>query len=224
MLKIKLLIAEDDRQLADLLGYALEKEGFNVKVVYDGLSAISIYRSWNPKLLVLDWMMPGLSGVKICKATSDETGVIMLTAKTDIEDRLKGLESGADDYILKPFDIRELIARVHALTKRMKLDDRKNLTWNECELVRESYEIKSEDSIIKLTAREFELFEYLVKHEGMVISRERLLDAVWGLEFEGGTRTVDIHIQRLRKKLSAKFDQDPFITIYGRGYQLRGRV
>lgn len=220
MSDITLLVAEDEIQLGQLLQYALEKEGYRVLLACNGLEALNMIRREKPNIVLLDIMMPYRNGYQICEVLDKDVGIIMLTAKNQIEDRIKGLEVGADDYITKPFDIREVIARVHALGRRLKLEESNEIKWKECILDIGAKTLTKDEEKIKLTSKEFELLVYMIKNPNKIVSREHLLEKIWGYEYCGETRTIDIHIQKLRKKLKGVVDIS-IETFYGQGYLMR---
>lgn len=223
----KILIIEDEAPIADLLSYGIKKEGYETKAAYDGETAFSIIESFKPDLILLDLMLPDISGFEICKRVtqSHNIPIIMLTAKSDITDKLLGLEFGADDYITKPFDIREVTARIKAVFRRLEtmrnevsntVDNLVDLGFN-IKINLDEHKVWKDNKEIDLTPKEYNLLNSLIENRGKVLSREQLLDSVWGYEYIGDTRTVDIHIQRLRKKL----DSPSLIeTVFGFGYKM----
>lgn len=223
----KILIIEDEIPIADLLAYGMKREGYEAKTAYDGETAFNAIKSFNPDLILLDLMLPDISGFEICKRVtqSHNIPIIMLTAKSDITDKLLGLEFGADDYITKPFDIREVIARIKAVFRRLEAM-RNDATNIEHKIVDLGFNIKinieehkvwKDNEEIDLTPKEYNLLNFFIENRGKVLSREQLLDFVWGYEYIGDTRTVDIHIQRLRKKLDC---QRLIETVFGFGYKI----
>jgi DNA-binding response OmpR family regulator len=227
----KILIIEDEDYISDLLLYSFKKEGFNTKIARNGKSGLELIDEFKPDLLILDLMLPDTSGFEICKKVSKEytIPVVMLTARSDTFDKILGIELGADDYITKPFDIREVIARIKAIFRRIsltsELKENENFeTIKVCDniiIYKEKREVLKGDSRIELTNKEYDLFLFLAENKGRVFSRSALLDKVWGFEFVGDTRTVDIHVQRLRKKLDENKSISIIETVFGVGYKLR---
>lgn len=220
----KILLVDDEESILNVLSYALNKEGYKTEKAYDGQEALDKFAVFKPDIVILDLMLPVISGYDVCKKIEDKNvGIIMLTAKNDIIDKLLGLELGADDYLTKPFDIRELIARVKSLSRRYKkiaaasvnndfiiIDDFK------IDYVERAVSIAGKE--LEFTAKEFELLYLLLSNINIVYTRDQLLDLVWNLEYAGGTRTVDTHIQRVRKKLGDKYEK-LIVTIHGVGYK-----
>ncbi|MBU5306199.1 response regulator transcription factor [Clostridioides mangenotii] len=225
MLK-KVLIIEDEENISDLLDYSLSKEGYDVRVASNGKAAFQIIDSYSPNLIILDLMLPDISGLDICKEVNTKSSIpiIMLTAKSDTVDKILGFELGADDYITKPFNIREVIARVKSIFRRIELlsttlDKKHDIVRLESGLLIDKNQryVKYKDELINLTNKEYELIMYFIDNKNRVLSRSQLLKGVWGIDFECESRTVDIHIQRLRKKLG---DYDRIQTVIGTGYKL----
>lgn len=222
----KILIVDDDELISNLIKQNLKLEGFDTKVCHDGVSALEICDQYKPDLVVLDVMMPKLDGFHVCKRLQGTgTAVIMLTAKSDISDKLVGLEMGADDYIIKPFDSRELVARIKAVVRRfdkisVKHTDNEKTPDNKIISLNEQTRIALADGKeLDLTPTEFELLMLFANNSQRVFSREQLLDMVWGYDYLGDSRTVDIHIQRLRKKLG-KYSRC-IETVFGIGYRYK---
>lgn len=227
MRKQKVFIVEDEAPIAELLAYNLEKEGYVVASTGKGEEALELIRANRPDLILLDLMLPDMSGFDICRIASTENWnipIIMLTAKSDIVDKLLGMELGADDYVTKPFDIREVIVRIKAIFRRIEqvmeqsdLDgEGKIRIYDSIEIGKRQREVKKEGEKVGLKNMEFDLLLFLAEHRGIVFTRSQLLDQVWGYEFAGDTRTVDIHVQRLRKKLDAAIID----TVFGVGYRM----
>ena len=222
----KILIVDDEKSIVDILKFNLKKEGFETIEAYDGESAIHIALAQKPDLILLDVMLPEKDGFSVCKELRKTMSVpiLMLTAKAEEVDRVIGLELGADDYILKPFSNRELIARVKANLRRMVVEDTAAVSEGRFEsngltIDYARFEIRREGKIVELTRREFELVKFLANHQGQIFSREALLEKVWGFEFFGDVRTVDVTIRRIREKL----ERDPsnceyIMTKRGVGY------
>lgn len=228
MNKAKILIIEDDAPIADLLSYGLSMEGFQTRTAASGATGMHELQSFQPDLLLLDWMLPDQSGLDICKKVTTDYNIPirMITAKSDITDKILGLEFGADDYITKPFDLREVVARIRTILRRVEQansSDREEATkavirFDNIEVIEEERLVQIEGRPVELTPKEFDLLMMLVKHQGKTFTRSELLDLVWGYHFVGDTRTVDTHIQRLRKKLDAT---ECITTVFGIGYKFK---
>ena len=222
----QVLVVEDEEVLAALLEYNFEHEGFSVTVARDGDEALLALREDPPDLAVLDWMLPGPSGIEICRqirAMPDLASmpVIMLTARGEEADRIRGLETGADDYLTKPFSVPELIARVKALLRRARPEVASRvLSFADLEIDRETRRVRRAGREVRLGPTEYRLLECLLQRPGRVYSREQLLDQVWGRDVYVEIRTVDVHIGRLRKALNRRGDRDPIRTVRAAGYAL----
>jgi two-component system phosphate regulon response regulator PhoB len=220
----RILIVEDEEALTLLLRYNLEAEGFEVDAVARGDEADIRLREQVPDLVLLDWMMPGLSGIELCRRIrarreTERLPVIMLTARGEEGDRVRGLATGADDYIVKPFSVPELLARVRALLRRSKPAHVADLlVAGDIELDRVSHRVRRDGRELHLGPTEFKLLEFLMQSPGRVFSREQLLDGVWGHDVYIDERTVDVHIGRLRKAINRGRDTDPIRTVRGSGY------
>jgi two-component system, OmpR family, alkaline phosphatase synthesis response regulator PhoP len=221
----KILIVEDERDILDLVTHYLEKEGFRVRSATDGPAGLSAARQERPDLIVLDLMLPGMDGLEICRKlradSSNLVPIIILTAKADETDRVVGLELGADDYLTKPFSPKELVARVKALLRRAERreDDGKPSTYGPLKLDPLRHEVWVGDQEVILTAKEFGLLEQLLRNRGRVLTRDALLNSVWGYDYHGTTRTVDVHIRRLRQKVPLL--EDAILSIKSLGYKLQ---
>jgi DNA-binding response OmpR family regulator len=220
-----ILVAEDDRDIADLIAHYLQKAGWTVQVAASGDDALAYARREPVDLVILDVMLPGLSGLEVCRALRGDNAtaavpIIMVTARAEETDRIVGLEIGADDYLSKPFSPNELVARIRALMRRARRGDTDAPTLQfggvVMDLARHTVSDAGRD--VKLTAKEFMLLQYLLQHRGRVLSREVLLGDVWGYRYTGGTRTVDVHVRRLREKLPMLVDA--LVTIKQFGYKL----
>ena len=235
----KILVVDDEISLQETLAYNLKKQGYEVETTGDGTEALGMARKIKPNLIILDIMLPGLDGFEICRILRKEmsTPVLMLTARDDEIDRVVGLEVGADDYLAKPFSMRELIARVKALLRRVRLihdeinqnadDDQKLkseiLTFDNLIIDMSRREIKVDDQVVPFKPKEYNLLTFFAQHQGQVLSRELILERVWGWDFIGDSRTVDVHVRWLREKI----EQDPanpcrIITVRGAGYRFEG--
>ncbi|EFM08664.1 two component transcriptional regulator, winged helix family [Paenibacillus curdlanolyticus YK9] len=220
----RILVADDEPGIASAIAYALQREGFEVQVASDGEEALAAVAAFQPHVLLLDVMMPKLNGFDVCRRlpTSGRPGVILLTVKNDIVDKVLGLELGADDYMTKPFDIRELLARTNALLRRLEagkaVEPAAGIEIGGLLIRTDSRTVTADGSAIELTPKEFDLLALLLGKPDRVFSRDELLELVWGIDYEGGTRTVDIHVQRLRKKLGAQHAA-LLQTVFGVGYK-----
>ena len=226
----KILVVEDDRTLIDVLEYNLRKEGYQVLRALDGVTGLDTARREKPDLVLLDVMLPGMDGYEVCRILRRETTspIIMLTAKGDESDKVVGLELGADDYVTKPFSLKELLARVRAGLRRAEMADRQPvqpgiLTAGTLEVAPARHEVHVAGRQVDLTPREFDLLVYMMQNREIVLSRSQLLEKVWAYEYEGDTKTVDVHIRWLRQKIELDPSQPQFIqTVRGTGYRFTG--
>ena len=232
MAQPRVLVADDDDKIRELLELYLTKEGFAVEQAADGAEAILKAQQLKPDLIVLDIMMPVLDGMEVCRQVRkfSQVPVIMLTARTEDEDRIMGLELGADDYLAKPFNPRELVALVKAVLRRMTHAAEEPtgkdtlLSFAQLTINRQEYVATSSGHTVQLTAKEMDLLWHLASHPGRVFSREQLLESIWGYEYFGDTRTVDTHIKRIRQKLDVREDSHWDIkTVWGVGYKFEVR-
>lgn len=210
-----ILIVEDELPINELVRKNLTLVGHHCTQVYDGISALEILEREHFDLVILDIMLPGVDGYEVLER-AEKTPIILLTAKSELSDKLKGLKKGADDYITKPFQMLELTARVEALLRRTKREEQ-DFAFDDIRIDFQGRRIYKNGETVECTPKEYELLETLVKNRNIALSREKLLDRVWGYDFEGGTRTVDVHIQRLRKKLGL---EGRLNTVYKLGYRL----
>lgn len=220
----KILVVEDDGNIADLLRLYLEKEGYEVSLAADGGKAVEQFRKQKPDLVLLDLMLPVLDGLAVCRTIRSEsdTPVIMLTAKGETEDKIMGLKSGADDYITKPFEMREMLARVEAVLRRSGMEPEKTakkLVFDKLVIDMEAYELTVDGKKIPTPPKEMELLFHLASMPNRVYTRNQLLDEVWGFDYFGDTRTVDVHIKRLREKLEGVSDSWALKTVWSVGYK-----
>ena len=226
----KVLVVEDDRNLLDTLKYDLRGEGYKVIAASDGAEAIDIARRERPDLVILDIMLPKLSGFEVCRILRKEMTVpiVMLTAKTDEVDKIVGLEIGADDYMTKPFSMRELLARLGAMLRRAEMavgpaGGAEVLMIDDLEIDVARHRASLGGTTLELTPKEFDLLAFLARNKGFVFGREQLLEKVWGYEFAGDTRTVDVHIRWLRQKIEREPTKPKrLVTVRGTGYKLEG--
>ena len=208
----KILVVEDDTTLLELLKYNLEKEGHEVVTAIDGAQAIEKARSYLPDAIVLDIMLPVLNGLEVCRILRKEMRmpILMLTARDDEVDKISGLDAGADDYMTKPFSMRELLARVRAMLRRAEVQTpaaEATLKTGDIEIDVSRHTVNKGESLLSLTPKEFDLLSFLARNKGIVFSRDQLLEKVWGYDFAGDTRTVDVHVRWLRSKIEADPDQ-----------------
>ena len=221
----KVLIVEDDSNIAELLHLYLEKEGFETAVAPDGGKGVELFRSFQPDLVLLDIMLPVLDGWGVLKKIRehDKTPVIMLTAKGETNDKVTGLESGADDYIVKPFEMKEVLARIHAVLRRFGGEGEesagKRLSFDKLTVDLDSYELTVDGKKVDTPPKELELLYHLASSPNRVFTRNQLLDEVWGFDYFGDSRTVDVHVKRLREKLEGVSDQWNLKTVWGVGYK-----
>ncbi|MEO1549261.1 MAG: phosphate regulon transcriptional regulator PhoB [Pseudomonadota bacterium] len=222
----KVLVVEDEESLSHLLSYNLNKEGFDVATTFDGDEALIAVDEEKPDIVLLDWMLPNTSGVEICRQLRAQTQtkdipVIMLTARGEEEDRIRGLELGADDYVTKPFSMSELVARMRAVLRRTRPTIAGDIaTFADITLDRETCRVRRGSRDVHLGPTEFRLLDVLMQRPGRVFSREQLLDRVWGTDVYVEIRTVDVHVGRLRKALNRRGDKDPIRTVRSSGYAL----
>lgn len=225
-----ILVVEDDRNLAETLAYNLRHEGYETTIARTGLEAIAMARTQQPDLMLLDLMLPEMDGFDVCRAVraSSPLPIIMITARDEEVDRILGLELGADDYVVKPFSLRELLARIRATLRRVELDGAEHnvIEILEAEGLRvepRSRTVDRDGQLIHLLPREFDLLQHLMRNRGLVLSRDQILEKVWGPDYLGDARTVDVHVRRLRMKIERDPDAPRYVrTIYGVGYTFRG--
>ena len=219
----KVLIVEDDKNIADLMRLYLEKESMDCQVSNDGLEGLEKFHQFQPDLVMLDIMLPGMDGWSICRKIreSSKVPIIMLTAKGELEDKVNGLELGADDYITKPFEMKEVLARVHAVLRRYGEEEQteKRLSFDKLVINLDSYELLVDGKRVDTPPKELELLYHLASAPNRVFTRNQLLDEVWGFDYFGDSRTVDVHIKRLREKLEGVSDKWSLKTVWGVGYK-----
>jgi len=232
----KILVVDDEISLQETLAYNLKKEGYEIVVAGDGMSAIDLARTQKPDVIILDVMLPGLDGFEVCRILRQEinTPVLMLTARDDEIDRVVGLEVGADDYLAKPFSMRELIARVKALIRRVRLIreemgtaaqeiQSKMLNFDNLSIDLTRREVKLNEVVLPLKPKEYELLTFMGQHRGQVLTRQFILERVWGWDFVGDSRTVDVHIRWLREKIEVSPEMPQrIVTVRGAGYRFEG--
>jgi two-component system response regulator MprA len=219
----RVLVVEDDAAIADVLRRVLRQEGHEVRSAEDGVEALELAESFVPDLVILDLGLPKLDGVEVCRRLRAESDapILILTARTDTDDRVEGLDSGADDYLMKPFERTELLARMRALLRRRPPRGAASLAVADLRLNPDTREVYRNDRPVELTNREFELLEYLMRNERLVVSRERLLEEVWGYDPMAMTNTIDVFISNLRRKLEAGGEPRVLHTKRGAGYVIR---
>lgn len=226
MAKARMLLVEDDASLAELLIWHFSREGFEVQHTVDGEESLLMARETPPDIVLLDWMVEGISGIEVCRrlrrsAETQNVPIIMLTARGEEEDRVRGLETGADDYVTKPFSPRELVARVGAVLRRVRPAlAGEALTYSDLEMDTVGHKVRRGGEVIPLGPTEFRLLKHFLEHPGHVFSRERLLDSVWGHDSDIESRTVDVHIRRLRKAINDGGRPDIIRTVRSAGYAL----
>ena len=222
----KILVADDDLNICELLRLYLEKEGFEVVMAHDGEEAVAKFESEKPSLILLDIMMPKLDGWQVCRQIRQKSDcpIIMLTAKGETFDKVLGLELGADDYVVKPFDTKEIVARIKAVLRRSgpagnAAGEVKEVSYYKLTVNMTRYELKVDGKVVDAPPKELELLFHLASNPNRVFTRDQLLDEVWGFEYYGDSRTVDVHIKRLREKLEGVSDQWSLKTVWGVGYK-----
>ena len=225
----KVLVVEDEKSFVEALKVGLDREGFDVKVAEDGLMALELFRTFKPDLILLDVMLPKISGLDVCKEirTESKVPIIMVTAKGEEIDTVVGLEVGADDYVIKPYRLREVVARMRSLLRRSNWSDETEaisegrvITVSDIQIDIDKYEVKVRNEIVDFPLKEFELLLLLLENAGRVLTRDVLIDRVWGFDYVGDTKTLDVHIKRLRSKV----EKDPskpmsIVTVRGVGYK-----
>ncbi len=223
MITGRVLVVEDDAEIADVLRRTLRQEGHDVRSAADGVAALEVAEEFVPDLVILDLGLPKLDGVEVCRRLRSESDapILILTARTQTDDRVEGLDSGADDYLVKPFERQELLARMRALMRRRPPRGTASLAVADLRLNPDTHEVHRGSRAIELTNREFELLEYLMRNERLVISRERLLEEVWGYDPSALTNTIDVFISNLRRKLEAGDEPRVLHTKRGAGYVIR---
>lgn len=223
-MKAHILVVEDEAKLAQFIKMELEFEDYQVTHAADGFAGLSAAREIQPDLILLDWMLPGISGPEICRRlrqTGDKVPIIILTAKDEVSDRVTGLDAGADDYVVKPFSIEELLARVRANLRREQEEETDLIQFSNLTLNRSTREVFRDRRSIELTAKEFDLLEYLLSHPRQVLTRDQILERVWGYDFMGDSNIIEVYIRYLRLKLEEQKEQRLIQTVRGVGYVLR---
>ncbi len=222
-MKEKILIIEDDEGILRFLRRGMSFEGYQVETAKDGQEGLTKTREWHPDLIVLDWMLPGMDGLEVCRRlrASGPIPILMLTAKDMVQDRVQGLDAGADDYMVKPFELDELLARIRALLRRTQPERIPVLTFSDLTLDTASRQAIRSGREIRLTAKEYDLLELFMRHPRQVLTREMIFDRVWGYDFGGESNVLDVYIRYLRQKLVVGEDAQLIHTVRGVGYVLR---
>lgn len=220
----KILIVDDDSNICELLRLYLEKESWETVIAYNGVKALELFESEKPDLILLDVMMPQLDGWQVCRRIRkiSDCPIIMLTAKGEVFDRVLGLELGADDYVIKPFETKEVVARIKAILRRTGVKEPeqiKEVRYDKLYINMENYELRVNDKQVDAPPKEMELIFHLASNPGRAYTRDQLLDEVWGFDYSGESRTVDVHVKRLREKLEGVSDQWELKTVWGVGYK-----
>ena len=217
------LIIEDEEKILDFLRRGLSYEGYRVETAVDGTAGLASARETPPDLVILDWMLPGLDGLEVCKRlrAAGEVPILMLTAKDAVSDRVEGLDAGADDYLVKPFEFDELLARIRALLRRARPEGAEMLSFADLRLDTGTRQASRGDRIISLTAKEYELLELFLRHPRQVLTRDMIFDRVWGYDFGGESNIIEVYIRYLRQKLEFQGEQRLLHTVRGMGYVLR---
>jgi DNA-binding response OmpR family regulator len=219
-----ILLVEDEVKLARFVELELSSEGYNINVAHDGIAGLTLARELSPDLVILDWMLPGLSGLEICRrlrATGISVPVILLTAKDEVNDRVAGLDAGADDYVVKPFSIEELLARIRAHLRRTQETDQDIFQFEDLSLNHRTRQVYRGKRAIELTAKEFDLLQYILSHPRQVFTKDQILQKVWGYDFMGNSNIIEVYIRYLRLKLEENNEKRLIHTVRGVGYVLR---
>lgn len=229
-MSVKVLIVEDDKNIAELIRLYLEKESYEVRIAEDGRAGVDAFYEFKPDMVLLDLMLPVMDGWNVCREIrkTDKTPIIMLTAKDETFDKVMGLEMGADDYISKPFDMKEVIARMRAVLRRStsECEDEgtsKILKYDRISINIEAYEVLVDGKKVEMPPKELELLHFLASYPNRVFTRNQLLDDVWGFEYFGDSRTVDVHVKRLREKIDGVSDKWSLKTVWGVGYKFEAQ-
>lgn len=229
MTKGKILVVDDDRNICELLRLYIEKEGYDIEIANDGREALTKFKETQPDLIMLDIMLPVLDGLQVCREIrkTSQVPIIMLTAKGEVFDKVLGLELGADDYVVKPFEAKEIIARIKAVLRRTGADkvveEIKLVKYDKLSINLTNYELKVNGIQIDTPPKELELIYHLASNPNRVFTRDQLLDEVWGFDYYGDSRTVDVHVKRLREKLEGVSDKWALKTVWGVGYKFEAK-
>lgn len=220
----RILLVEDEVKLARFIELELSSEGYQIQVAHDGLTGLTLARESPPDLVILDWTLPGLTGLEICRrlrTTGNKLPIILLTARDEVSDRVAGLDAGADDYVVKPFSIEELLARIRVQLRRHQEQAADLLQFSDLRLNRRTREVFRGERAIDLTAKEFDLLDYLLRHPRQVFTRDQILEHVWGYDFMGDSNIIEVYIRYLRLKLEDQGESRLIHTVRGVGYALR---
>ena len=222
-MKERILIIEDDEAILKLLRRGLVFEGYQVDTALDGQTGLNMARDEHPDVIILDWMLPGMDGLEVCRRlrAAGSVPILMLTAKDNIQDRVQGLDAGADDYLVKPFELDELLARIRALLRRTQPERAQVLSFADLSLDTGSRQATRNERVISLTAKEYDLLELFLRHPRQVLTREMIFDRVWGYDFGGESNVLDVYIRYLRQKLEIEGEERLLHTVRGVGYVLR---
>lgn len=229
MEKTRILVVDDEKHIAELISLYLMKEGYETREVYDGRKAMDEFYSFKPELVMLDIMLPGMDGYQVCTTIrkNNDVPIIMLTARSDTFDKVLGLEMGADDYIVKPFEPKEMVARVKAVLRRYEKSDEKEsnktVSFENLKISLNDYTVIYHGESLSFPPKELELLYFLAENKNQVFTREQLLDKIWGYEYVGDSRTVDVHIKRIREKLNKDDESWSIKTVHGVGYKFETR-
>ena len=220
----KILVVDDDKNICELLRLYLENDGYTVSLAYDGESALKVFQEFRPDIILLDIMLPKMDGWQVCREIrkTSETPIIMVTAKGETFDKVLGLELGADDYIVKPFETKEVVARIKADLRRTNISPQneiKQVEYDKLVINLTNYEMKVDGKVVNTPPKELELIYHLASNPNRVFTRDQLLDEVWGFDYYGDSRTVDVHVKRLREKLEGVSDKWSLKTVWGVGYK-----
>ena len=228
--KQRIMIVDDDPSIAELISLYLEKECYDTRIEGDGESAIKAFAEYKPDMILLDLMLPGMDGYQVCRTIRNDSDVpiMMLSAKGEVFDKVLGLELGADDYMVKPFDSKEVVARIKAVLRRCTTSTQTESTegvieFDNLRLDMNSYELRVKGNVVEAPPKELELLNCLASHPNRVYTRDQLLDEVWGFEYYGDSRTIDVHVKRLREKLAGASDKWELKTVWGVGYKFEVR-
>ena len=225
MLDTKILIIDNDTNICEMLKIYFENEGYSVKAAHDGMEGISFFKIYEPDMVLLDTMLPKKDGLQVCREIREISSkpIIMISAKGDVFDKVLGLELGADDFLVKPFDVKELSARVKAVLRRCQAHSNQNddevIKFDNIEISHQKYELKLKGKPVDVPPKELELLYFLASNSNRVFTRDQLLDKVWGFDYLGDSRTVDVHVKRLREKLEGVSDKWTLKTVWGVGYK-----
>ena len=225
---VKIMVVDDDQNICELLRLYLEKENYSVVIANDGKQGLEMFGKENPDLILLDIMLPGLDGWQVCREIrkTSQCPIIMLTAKGEVFDKVLGLELGADDYVVKPFEAKEVVARIKAVLRRIGKNENepvKEVRYDKLSINLTNYELKVDGKVIDTPPKEMELIYHLASNPNRVFTRDQLLDEVWGFDYYGDSRTVDVHVKRLREKLEGVSDEWALKTVWGVGYKFEAK-